>query len=180
MLCIGLSALSLLYSGMRSSPLLSLRFLMDHSRALISTDLQSITFDSCVCWSGLRRFNWPRNCLGSRWPDGVVVLNGSVSCFYRMPLSPCKMCSLIGRTLVPLVYGFVPMHNTHLEEAGLCLTNSQLDLLTLIRLQGWVCILYLRSLLCLVVQFFYLNTSTLELWPMFCLLSYYCCPVSCL
>ena len=152
---------------------------MDYSRALISTDLQSINFDSCVCWSGLLRFNWPRNCLGSRWLDGVVLSNGSASCS-RLPLSICKMCSLIVRTLAPLVYGFVTLHNPLLEEVGLSLTNSQLDLFTLICLQGWVCILYLRSLLCLVIQLVYLNTSTLELWPRFCLLSYYCCPVSCL
>uniref|UniRef100_A0A7C8ZFS1 Uncharacterized protein n=1 Tax=Opuntia streptacantha TaxID=393608 RepID=A0A7C8ZFS1_OPUST len=154
---------------------------MDYSRALFFTDIQSINSGSCVWrWPGLLRFIWPRSCLGSRWLVGVVVSDGSASCFYSLLFSVCKLCSLIVRTLTPLVYGFVPMRNYFLGEDGLCLPISSIDFITLIRLQDWACILHLRPLVCLLVHLSYLNISTLELLALFCSIPNYCCQVSCL
>jgi len=149
---------------------------MDYSRALFSTDLPSIKSGSCVCWPGLLRFTWYRSCLGSSWLVEVVVPDGSVNCFSSLLSSPRQLYSLIVQTLAPIVYGFVPMQPHLLGAVGLYATISQLDALSLICLPGWICILYLRSLLCSLIHLFYPGTSTLELLPRFCVLSNYCCP----
>jgi len=153
---------------------------MDYSRALVSTDLQSITSGSCVGWPGLLRFTWPRHCLGSSWIVGVVVPVGYVTWFSSLLISTSKLFRLIVRTLAPIVYGFVPMQHHLFGADGMCLTISQLGALSLVYFPYWIGILYLRSLLCLVVHLLYPGPSTLELLLRICVLSDYCYPVYCL
>ena len=150
--------------------------LMDFLRDFYLTDLQSIKYSSYVCWTGFLRFPWFRIYLGSSWLVEVVVPDGSVNCFSSLLSSPRKLYSLIVRPLAPIVYGFVPMQPHLLGAVGLYATISQLDALSLICLPGWICILYLRSLMCSLIHLFYPGTSTLELLPRFCVLSNYCCP----
>ena len=145
-----------------SLPLLFFIVLMESFWTLYSKALQSIIFQSCVCWTGVLSLTWPWRSLSLNWLVGVDVLAVTELRFYSLHIETSKLCRFLVWKLVSHVYGLVFPQCRPSGSVGLLLVFFMVDILAFNSFTVGVSMLILRLLL---YYFYCLSITTLLHWP---------------